>query len=82
MSSQILQSYLLHQPYELKSYGVIPAEGSFSDTKTFSSIWFGMTIGDTIGENDPSCDKKPIYGTGKPILTEWIIDQFCVNAIR
>ena len=69
---QILQSYLLHQPYELRSNGVIPTEGSFSDAKTFSSIWFGMTIGDTIGVNDPSCDKKPIYGTGKPTQTESI----------
>ena len=51
---------------------MIPTEGSFSDAKTFSSIWFGMTIGDTIGVNDPSCDKKPIYGTGKPTQTESI----------
>ena len=49
---------------------MIPTAGSFSNAKTFSPIWFGMTIGDTIGENEPSCDKKPIYGTGKPTLTE------------
>ena len=45
-------------------------EGSFFNDKTFSSEWFGMTIGDAIGKNDPSCDKKPIYGTGKPTQTE------------
>ena len=59
----------MHQSYELNSNGMIPAEGSFSDAKTFSPIWFGMRIGDTIGENDPSCDKKPMYGTGKPTQT-------------
>ena len=46
-----------------------PTGGSFFNDKTFSSEWFGMTIGDAIGKNDPSCDKKPIYGTGKPTKT-------------
>ena len=46
-----------------------PPETIFFNDKTFSSEWFGMTIGDAIEENDPSCDKKPIYGTGKPIQT-------------
>ena len=44
-------------------------EGSFFKDKTFSSEWFGMTIGDSIGKNDPSWDKKPIYGSGKPTHT-------------
>ena len=46
-----------------------PTAGRFFKDNTFSSEWFGMTIGDAIGKNEPSGDKKPIYGTGKPTQT-------------
>ena len=46
-----------------------PTGASLFIDKTFSSEWFRMTIGDSIGKNEPSCDKKSIYGTGKPIQT-------------
>ena len=42
---------------------------SFLNDKTFSTSWFGMTIGDAIGKNDPFNDKNPTYGTGKPTQT-------------
>ena len=46
-----------------------PTAGRFFKDNTFSSEWFGMTIEDAIGKNEPSGDKKPIYGTGKPTQT-------------
>ena len=53
-----------------------PTGGSFFNDTTFSSECFGMTIGDAIGKNDPSCDKKPIYGTGKPTKTRSMTENF------